>query len=119
MTIHESCFDRLAAAYPNQQEHRTAWLQSWADLENGVVSRTVDWFLKNWARCPTLAEFKAETSKERDRMKIASRREQTDACSHCVSGWVVTDWEKWFAHPCEACRPEQHDRWLTGKYLPT
>jgi len=116
MDIHESCFERLAAAYPDQLDHRGVWLSSWAGLENSVLSRTLSWFLKNWARCPTIAEFNEETTRERDRQKIANRREITDACSNCESGFVILDADKWIVRPCDACRPEQYDRWQTGKY---
>ena len=119
MGIPESCFDRLAAAYPEQLEHRGVWLSSWTQIENPVLSRTLEWFFKNWARCPTIVEFKEETSRERDRQRTAHRRDIINACPKCVSGWVVTNWEKWIAKPCEDCRPEQFDRWQTGKYLPS
>tara|TARA_B100000131_G_scaffold289853_1_gene302172 strand:- start:967 stop:1206 length:240 start_codon:yes stop_codon:yes gene_type:complete len=79
----------------------------------------VDWFLNNWQRCPTLAEFKAETVNERNRMTVAAQRDRTNACANCESGFVIVNWEKWIAHPCEACRPEQFDRWQRGEYRPT
>tara|TARA_R110000824_G_scaffold83708_2_gene209433 strand:+ start:8203 stop:8487 length:285 start_codon:yes stop_codon:yes gene_type:complete len=94
-------------------------MNSWKDLDNAVLSRTVDWFIKNWAKCPTLAQFKEVTLDEQKRQNKAFLKDLTDSCPKCDSGWIQVDVIKDTFRPCDACRVEQFNRWQVGTYRPS
>ena len=104
MQIQLKCFDRLEAAYPNQTTSQEQWMNSWKDLDNAVLSRTVDWFIKNW---------------EQKRQNKAFLKDLTDSCPKCDSGWIQVDVIKDTFRPCDACRVEQFNRWQVGTYRPS
>ena len=91
----------------------------WEDLPDAVVSRTVDWFIKEWQRCPTLNEFMQQSQREHTLQRSSNQKREMANCRKCDSGWIEVGEDSGQFKPCESCRPETFDNWATGEYAPS
>jgi len=122
MTIKDSAFSKLIGAYSTSFDTgamRPTYLAAWESLSDAVVSRTVNYFIYNWQRCPSLNEFMEESEKEQISQQRSSRKEDMANCRKCDSGWIEVGEDNEQFKPCESCRPETFENWATGEYAPS
>ena len=119
--IRDASFTKLLNAYPNSIDAgsmRGTYLEAWAKVAVPVITRTVDYFLEHYQRCPSLDEFMEQAEKEKFRQQRSNRRLQIENCRACDHGWILADVTKDSYKPCESCLPETFESWATGAYLP-
>ena len=122
MTIKDEAFTKLINSYPttfNAGNMRTTYLAAWEDLSDAVVSRTVEYFIKHFQRCPSLNEFMTQSTKEQTSQRRSSHIRDMANCKKCFSGWVEVDLKHDTWKPCESCLPETFENWATGEYAPS
>ena len=114
--VKDAAFTKLLGAYPQSFDAgamRPTYLGAWEDLPDAVVSRTVDWFVKNWQRCPTLNEFMAEAQNEQRSQRRINQKQNMANCQKC---WVEVDTSKDTWKPCDTCLPDTFEQWREGAY---
>ena len=122
INLKSAAFTKLLGAYPQSFDAgamRPTYLEAWEDLPDAVVSRTVDWFIKNWQRCPTLNEFMQQSQREQTLQRSSNQRRVMANCRKCDSGWIEGGEDSGQFKPCESCRPETFENWATGEYAPS
>tara|TARA_R110002167_G_C12543567_1_gene640235 strand:+ start:179 stop:550 length:372 start_codon:yes stop_codon:yes gene_type:complete len=120
--VKDAAFTKLLGAYPQSFDAgamRPTYLEAWEDLPDAVVSRTVDWFIKNWQRCPTLNEFMQQSQREHTLQRSSNQKREMANCRKCDSGWIEVGEDSGQFKPCESCRPETFENWATGEYAPS
>jgi len=120
--VKDAAFTKLLGAYPQSFDAgamRPTYLEAWEDLPDAVVSRTVDWFIKNWQRCPTLNEFMQQSQREQTLQRSSNHKREMANCRKCDSGWIEVGEDSGQFKPCESCRPETFENWATGEYAPS
>ena len=119
MSIKEQAFDKLIGSFPKSfdgGQMRQTYLKAWQELPDSVVSRTVDHFVKNGQKCPSLSEFMAQAKSERTSQRRINRAKNMAECQKCHSGWVETDTTKDTWTPCQSCLPDTFEQWREGAY---
>lgn len=117
--VKDAAFTKLLGAYPQSFDAgamRPTYLRAWEDLPDAVVSRTVDWFVKNWERCPTLNEFMVQAKSEGASQHRINRVKNMANCQKCYSGFIEVDVEKDTWKPCDTCLPDTFEQWREGAY---
>tara|TARA_R110000751_G_scaffold63286_2_gene130726 strand:+ start:78 stop:446 length:369 start_codon:yes stop_codon:yes gene_type:complete len=121
MRIYADAFNKLISAHPTVMQTdimAETYIESWKKLSPATVSRTVDWFVANWARFPSLEEFNDQAKLERGLQNRNAKKQQMDSCLKCDRGFISVDLENDTFRPCEECLPDTFENWATGQYAP-
>ena len=121
MKLHNQAMNRLFDNYVNSEEReplRFEWAPYLEKIDIAVVSRTVDHFIKDWRRIPSLAEFLDYATTEEQFQTKRKKQIQIKECAACDNGFVVVQNEPFTVRPCHSCLPEPYDAWVTGQYEP-
>ncbi len=119
MSIKEQAFDKLIGSFPKSfdgGQMRQTYLKAWQELPDSVVSRTVDHFVKNSDKCPSLSEFMGKAKSEGSSQRRINRAQSLANCKKCYSGFIEVDVEKDTWKPCDTCLPDTFQQWRDGEY---
>jgi len=119
MKLHEQALNRMYDHYPNIL-NRVVMVQTWmpeiSNFSIAVVARTVDYFVREWDRCPSLDEFMKRCESENKKQTSIRRKDSMNDCPVCDNGFITTDEDPYTVKPCRNCLPETYENWATGEY---
>ena len=122
MKLHNQALNRLFDEYGDAAERerlRQEWVPHIQEIAIAVISRTVDHFVKEWRRLPTIVEFLDYAVIEEEQQSKRQRQIRVNQCPACDHGHIITQHEPLTVRPCEQCCPEAYDAWITGQYEPS
>jgi hypothetical protein len=122
MKLHNQAFNRLLENYVDVAEReslRQEWMPHLKGLPIAVASRSIDHFIRDWRRIPTLAEFLEHAEVEASHQVTRKRHAEIEECPLCDKGHIVMQNEPFTVRPCHKCLPETYDAWATGRYEPS